>query len=69
MEKNEILEQTLKTDNSELIPATILKSELILITDDEFKQLIKHMQISDYQMSEYEYDTIIICNNIFKKIN
>jgi hypothetical protein len=69
MEKKEALEQTLSMDYTKLVPSTINKSELFLLTNDEFEQLRKHMNISDYQMSENNYDTIIICNRIFKKSN
>jgi hypothetical protein len=69
MEKKEALEQTLSMDFTKLVPSTINKSELFLLTNDEFEQLRKHMNISDYQMSENNYDTIIICNKIFKKSN
>jgi hypothetical protein len=69
MEKKEVLEQTLGMDYTKLVPSTINKSELFLLTNDEFEQLRKHMNISDYQMSENNYDTIIICNRIFKKSN
>jgi len=69
MEKKEALEQTLSMDFTKLVPSTINKSELFLLTNDEFEQLRNHMNISDYQMSENNYDTIIICNRIFKKSN
>jgi hypothetical protein len=69
MEKKEVLEQTLGMDFTKLVPSTINKSELFLLTNDEFEQLRNHMNISDYQMSENNYDTIIICNKIFKKSN
>jgi hypothetical protein len=69
MEKKEVLEQTLSMDYTKLVPSTIYKSELFLLTNDEFEQLRKHMNISDYQMSENNYDTIIICNRIFKNSN
>jgi hypothetical protein len=69
MEKKEVLEQTLGMDYTKLVSSTINKSELFLLTNDEFEQLRKHMNISDYQMSENNYDTIIICNKIFKKSN
>jgi hypothetical protein len=69
MEKKEALEQTLSMDFTKLVPSTINKSELFLLTNDEFEQLRNHMNISDYQMSENNYDTIIICNKIFKKSN
>jgi hypothetical protein len=69
MEKKEVLEQTLSMDFTKLVPSTINKSELFLLTNDEFEQLRNHMNISDYQMSENNYDTIIICNKIFKKSN
>jgi hypothetical protein len=69
MEKKEALEQTLSMDFTTLVPSTINKSELFLLTNDEFEQLRNHMNISDYQMSENNYDTIIICNKIFKKSN
>jgi hypothetical protein len=69
MEKKEALEKTLSMDYTQLVPSTTLKSELFLLTNDEFEQLRKHINISDYQMSENDYDTIIICNRIFKKSN
>lgn len=69
MEKKEALEQTLGMDYTQLVPSKTLKSELFLLTNDEFEQLRKHINITDYQMSENDYDTIIICNRIFKKSN
>lgn len=69
MEKKEALEKALSMDYIKLVPSTTLKSELFLLTNDEFEQLRKHINISDYQMSENDYDTIIICNRIFKKSN
>ncbi len=69
MEKKEALEKTLGMDYTQLVPSTTMKSELFLLTNDEFEQLRKYINISDYQMSENDYDTIIICNRIFKKSN
>ena len=69
MEKKEELEKTLSMDYTQLVPSTTLKSELFLLTNDEFEKLRKHINITDYQMSENDYDTIIICNRIFKKSN
>ena len=69
MEKREALEKTLSMDYTQLVPSTTLKSELFLLTNDEFEQLRKHINITDYQISEDDYDTIIICNRIFKKSN
>ena len=69
MGKREVLEKTLSMDYTQLVPSTTLKSELFLLTNDEFEQLRKHINITDYQMSENDYDTIIICNRIFKKSN
>ena len=69
MEKKEALEKTLSMDYTQLVPSTTLKSELFLLTNDEFEKLRKHINITDYQMSENDYDTIIICNRIFKKSN
>ncbi len=43
-------------DYTQLVPSTINKSELFLLTDNEFEQLRKYMNISDYQMSENDYD-------------
>ena len=62
MGKREVLEKTLSMDYTQLVPSTTLKSELFLLTNDEFEQLRKHINITDYQMSENDYDTIIICN-------
>lgn len=69
MEKKEALEKTLGMDYTQLTPSTTMKSELFLLTNDEFDQLRKHIKISNYQMSENNYDTIIICNRIFKLID
>lgn len=69
MGKREVLEKTLSMDYTQLVPSTTLKSELFLLTNDEFEQLRKHINITDYQMGENDYDTIIICNIIFKKSN
>lgn len=68
MEKT-ILEEVLKMDYTELVPSKTLKSELILLTDDEFEKLRIHNKITDYEISENDYDTIIIGNKIFKKQN
>jgi len=39
------------------------------ILNNKFEQLKKHMQVSDYVMSERNYDTITICNRIFQKLS
>jgi hypothetical protein len=67
MKKKEVLEQVLGMDFTKLVPSQTFKSELFLLTNDEFEQLRKHMNFSDLQMSENNYDTIIIGNRIFKK--
>lgn len=69
MKNKEALEKVLNMDYTQLVPSTILKSELYFLTNDEFEELRKHMNITDYQMSENDYNTIIICNQIFKKLN
>lgn len=69
MEKKEALEKTLSMDYTQLVPSTTMKSELFLLTNDEFNQLYEHMKGSKYRMEEEGWDTIIICNTIFKKIN
>jgi hypothetical protein len=69
MEKKEALEQILSMDYTQLVPSKTFKSELFLLTNDEFEQLRKHINITDYQISENDYDTIIIWNRIFKKSN
>lgn len=63
----ENIEELLKIDNTQLVPSKIFKSELSLLSNEDFEKLRKHMCISDYQMSESGYDTIIISNKIFKR--
>lgn len=53
---------------TQLVPSTIIKSQLFLLTNDEFEQLCEHMKCSKYRMEEEGWDTIIIGNTIFKKI-
>jgi hypothetical protein len=66
MNKEEALEKVFKIDYTQLVPSTLFKSEIYFLTIEEFEQLRKHMEISDYQMSVNNYDTIIISNMIFK---
>lgn len=63
--KEDIIESLLNED----IPSTIIKTELFMVTNDEFDKLRKHIGISDYSLSENGYDTIIIQDKIFKKSN
>jgi hypothetical protein len=63
----ENIEELLQIDNKQLVPSKIFKSELSLLSNEDFEKLRKHMGISDYQMSESDYDTIIIFNKIFKR--
>lgn len=67
MENKKALEEALSMDYSQLVPSKLFKSELFFLTHDEFEILSKH--ITDGRVSEDDYDTIIICNRIFKKIN
>ena len=67
--KENIIEGFLNTDSFKLTPSTITKSELFILTNDEFDKLRKHIGISDYSLTENGYDTIIIQNKIFKKSN
>jgi len=69
MEKKEALEKTLGMDYTQLVPSTTMKSELFLLTNDEFEQLYEHIKGSKYRMEEEGWDTIIVCNTIFKKSN
>jgi len=64
--KEDILNSFIKEDSFKLTPSSTLKSELFIITSEEFDILRKHIGISDYD--EHEYDTIIIQNKIFKKV-
>jgi hypothetical protein len=67
--KENIIESFLNTDSFKLSPSTITKSELFILTNDEFDKLRIHIGISDYSSIENGYDTIIIQNKIFKKSN
>ncbi len=66
MNKEDQLKNILEIDFTKLTPSSFYKSELFLLSDDEFNQLRNHLCISDYQMSENNYDTINIGNKIFK---
>ena len=66
IEKKEALEQILGVDYTQLIPSTSMKSELFILRNDEFEKLRKHINITDYHMVANDYNTIIICNRIFK---
>ena len=66
--KEEILNSFLKEDSLKLSSLT-LKTELFIITSEEFDMLRKHIGISNYKLDENGYDTIIIQNKIFKKSN
>ena len=65
--EKELFEKTLKLKKEELVPTTILKSELVFLNNDEFKILYEHLGNSEYQMKEHNYDTIKIGNVIFKR--
>ena len=67
MEKKEALEKTLGMDYTQLVPSTTMKSELFLLTNDEFEQLYEHMKGSKYRMEEEGWNTIIICNSPTKR--
>ena len=67
--KEDILNSFLKEDSFKLTPSSTLKTELFVITSEEFDLLRKHIGISDYTLGENGYDTIIIQNKIFKKSN
>ncbi len=67
--KEDILNSFLKEDSFKLTPSSTLKTELFIITSEEFDLLRKHIGISDYTLDENGYDTIIIQNKIFKKSN
>ena len=67
--KEDILNSFLKEDSFKLTPSSTLKTELFVITSEEFDLLRKHIGISDYTLDENGYDTIIIQNKIFKKSN
>lgn len=60
------LEEILAIDPFKLTPSTSFKGDLYFLSKTEFEKLRKHISISDYSMSENEYDTIIIANMIFK---
>jgi hypothetical protein len=65
--KEDILNSFLKEDSFKLNPSSTLKTELFIITSEEFDLLRKHIGISDFMLNDYLYDTIIIQNKIFKK--
>lgn len=60
------LQEVLSTDPMKLNNLSYYKSELLLISNDEFEQLRNHIKISDYTMHEFGIDTIVITNMIFK---
>lgn len=62
----EKLKAILTIDHNILV-SSYYKSELIMLDDDQFEQLRKHMNISDYEMHESNSDTIIIGSTILKK--
>lgn len=67
--KEDILNNVFNTDRYKLVPSSTSKSDLFILTNDEFDKLRKHIGISDYSFEQNEYDTIIIQNIIFKKSN
>jgi hypothetical protein len=67
MKKEEAIERFLSEHPINYVPVKTSKSELFLLTNEEFDKLRKHLEISDYQISENGYDTITIQNYIFKK--
>ena len=67
--KEDILNSFLKEDFFKLTPSRTLKTELFVITSEEFDLLRKHIGILDHTLDENGYDTIIIQNKIFKKSN
>lgn len=62
--KEEILEKIFKIEN---VASRTFKSELILLTSEEFNKLRNHVYMSEVNMEERGYDTIIVDNLIFKK--
>ena len=67
MENKEILNKILGYELNELAPSSVYKSELFILSEDEFEILRKHMEVRDIDMAEQDYDTIKIWNIIFKK--
>lgn len=47
----------------------MLKSDLEILSDEQFESLCEHMKISKYRLNEENWDTIIIDKTIFKKSN
>ena len=68
MEKRKVLEKILNMDYTQLVPSSTFKSELFLLTNEEFNELYEHMKYSKTGIKD-GYDTIIIGNRIFKKTN
>lgn len=67
MIKNEVLSKILNKPFWELTPSSAFKSELIFLTSEEFDILRKHINISDYAISNDGYNTIKIQSYIFIK--
>ena len=62
-----MLEEVLKKDYIELVPSQMFKGDISVLNNDDFEKLRKHMNISDYSMSENEYNVIKIGNLLFIK--
>lgn len=62
-----MLEEVLKKDYMELVPSQMFKGDISVLNNDDFEKLRKHMNISDYSMSENEYNVIKIGNLLFIK--
>ena len=62
-----MLEEVLKKDYMELVPSQMFKGDISVLSNDDFEKLRKHMNISDYSMSENEYNVIKIGNLLFIK--
>jgi hypothetical protein len=60
-------ELDLGIDYTKLVPTSILKTKLYLMHINDFEELRKYMNISDYNMVENDWDTIIIGNRIYKR--
>lgn len=66
-DKQEILEKVFNMHDTQLAPSTTMKSELVLLTSDEFEKLYKHINRDLSVVYEHDYNTIIIGGTIFRK--
>ncbi len=64
MKKEDILKKIFNTSFEKLVPSYVFRSELVMVSEDEFRKLMRHKQIDENGNS---HDTLVIGEYVFKK--